>query len=319
MPGQWLRTQVETGRQLSSTATTQQTATIDLPRSNMLATIGGSLRIVGVGTPTLTLDRVRVIANGGTVVWDTRGGQLRGIHKYENGSAPDGVAVSTTDLIWKFQLRFGRFPRDEKVILPARAFKSLQLQLQFTPGAGTSVTSVALDLWADEFVTDEPIEGKMFRRVTIVNTVTASANLVTKQKVPLGNFIRAFYLHADDPDNIGMNTVAIGGTQQTGNQLRVLVNNGAEIPFTCRADQLRDDNINTYRFDDADTPDAELSDAAVATGAAEMLKVDFDVDESMQHAIDSGKYNELVVEWTAAGSGTSGDTALLMEEIVVVG
>lgn len=319
MAGQWLRTQVENGRQLSSTAVTQQVATIDLPRSNLLATIGGSLRILGVGTPTLTLDRVRVIANGGIVVWDTRGGQLRGIHKFENGSAPDGVAVSTTDLIWKFQIRFGRFPRDQKVILPAKAFKSLQLQLTFTPGAGTSVTSTSLDLFADEYVSDEAIEGKMFRRVTIVNTVTASANLATRQKVPLGNFVRAFYVHADDPDNIGMNTPVIGGTAAVASLLRVLVNNGAEIPYTIRADQLRDDNVNTYRFDDADTPDAELTDAAVGTGTAEMLKIDFDVDESMEHAIDTGKYNELVVEWTAAGSGTSGDTALLMEEIVVVG
>src|SRR6185503_3931086 len=138
MPGQWLTTTVENNRGLSTTATTQQTVNIDLPRGNFLSRVVGKMHIIGVGTPPLTLDRVKVIASGSFTVIDLEGGQLRGVNKFSQGSVTNGAAVSTTDLVWLFSINFGRYFRDEEVILPAKIFKQLQLQLTFTTGAGTS-------------------------------------------------------------------------------------------------------------------------------------------------------------------------------------
>lgn len=318
MPGQWLTTTVENNKTLSTTATTQQVVNIDLPRGNFLGRLTGKMHIVGVGTPTLTLDRVRVIASGSFVVLDLEGGQLRGINKYQHGSATNGASVSTTDLVWLFTINFGRFYRDEQVILPAKIFKQLQLQLTYTPGAGTSVTSVALTLTADEFVSNDDVKDKLIRKVGVVKSTTAAANLIERTRLNLGNFLRAIYVHTDDPDNVGGNSPVFGGTVASTEPIHVLVNNGAERPVSEPFDLLKVKNEETYRFHDNDTPDTELSNAAAFTGSEEMVVIDFDVVDDLSHILDTSRMNDLTVEFKAAGSGTSGDTHIISDEILPV-
>lgn len=318
MPGQWLTTTVENNKALSTTATTQQTVNVDLPRGNFLGRLTGKLHIIGVGTPTLTLDRVRVIASGSFVIMDLEGGQLRGINKFQNGSVTNGSSVSTTDLLLPFTITFGRYFRDEEVILPAKIFKQLQLQLTYTPGAGTSVTSVALSLVADEYVSNDDVKSKLIRKVGVVKTTASAANLVERTRLNLGNFLRAIYVHTDDPDNVNGNSPIIGGTVASTSPINVLVNNGAERPVSEPFDLLKVKNQETYRFDDADTPDSELSNAAAATGSEEMVCIDFDVLDDLSHILDTSRMNDLTVEFTAAGSGTSGDTHIISDEILPV-
>lgn len=318
MPGQWLTTTVENNKGLSTTATTQQTVNVDLPRGNFLSRVVGKLHIIGVGTPTLTLDRVKVVASGSFTVIDLEGGQLRGINKFSQGSVTNGAAVSTTDLVWLFSVNFGRYFRDEEVILPAKIFKQLQLQLTYTPGAGTSVTSVALSLTADEFVSNDDVKSKLIRKVGVVKTTASAANLIERTRLNLGNFLRAIYVHTDDPDNVNANSPVFGGTVAATSPISVLVNNGAERPVSEAMDMLKIKNQETYRFDDADTPDTELSNAAAFTGSEEMVCIDFDVLDDLSHILDTSRMNDLTVEFTAAGSGTSGDTHVITDEILPV-
>lgn len=316
--GQWMVTTVSQNQQLSSTATTQQVTNIDLPRGNFLSRLTGKLHIIGVGTPTLTLDRVRVIASGSFVVLDVEGGQLRGINKFSQGSVNNGAAVSTTDLIWPFTVNFGRYFRDEEVILPAKVYKQLQLQLTFTPGAGTSVTSVSLSLTADEYVSNDPVKAKLIRKVSVVKTTASAANLIERTRLNLGNFVRAVYVHTDDPDNVGGNSPVFGGTVAATLPVNVLVNNGAERPVSEAFDMLKLKNQESYRFDDADTPDTELTNAAAFTGSEEMVCIDFDVLDDLSHILDTSRMNDLTVEFTASASGTSGDTHVITDEILPV-
>jgi hypothetical protein len=318
MPGQWLTTTVETNKGLSTTATTQQTVNVDLPRGNFLSRVVGKLHIIGVGTPTLTLDRVKVVASGSFTVIDLEGGQLRGINKFSQGSVTNGAAVSTTDLVWLFSVNFGRYFRDEEVILPAKIFKQLQLQLTFTPGATTSVTSVALTLTADEFVSNDDVKSKLIRKVGVVKTTASAANLIERTRLNLGNFLRSIYVHTDDPDNVNANSPVFGGTVAATSPISVLVNNGAERPVSEAMDMLKVKNQETYRFDDADTPDTELSNAAAFTGSEEMICIDFDVLDDLSHILDTSRMNDLTVEFTAAASGTSGDTHIITDEILPV-
>lgn len=318
MPGQWLTTTVENNKGLSTTATTQQTVNIDLPRGNFLSRVVGKLHIIGVGTPLLTLDRVKVVASGSFTIIDLEGGQLRGINKFSQGSVSAGAAVSTTDQVWPFVVNFGRYFRDEEVILPAKIFKQLQLQLTYTPSATTSVTSVALSMTADEFVSNDDVKSKLIRKVGVVETTASAANLVKRSRLNLGNFLRAVYIHTDDPDNVNGNSPIFGGTVAATSPISVLVNNGAERPVSEALDMLKIKNQETYRFDDADIPDTELTNSAAFTGSEEMVCIDFDVLDDLSHILDTSRMNDITVEFTAAGSGTSGDTHVITDEILPV-
>ncbi len=268
MPGQWLTTTVENNRTLAAAPATavQQTSRIDLPRGNYLSRCTVKLHTVGVAILGTTLDRVRVIASGSFVVIDLEGGQLRGINKYAQGSVTNGAAVSTTDLVWLFTVNFGRHYRDEQVILPAKIFKQLQLELSYTPTATTSITSVAVSITADEYVSNDKHTDKLIRKLSVVKTTASAANLQERTRLNLGNFLRAIYIHTDDPDNVNGNSPVLGGTVASTSPIDVLVNNGAERPVSESFDMLKVKNQETYRFDDADTPDTELTNAAAFTG-----------------------------------------------------
>ena len=314
MAGQFLTTQIENQKSVGTTGTAQTTVTVDLPRSNFLSSVEAKLHLVGVDTPTLTIDRVRVIANGSQAIVDLTGGQLRAINKFEHGSMLDGAATSTTDLEARFFLSFGRFRRDELVVLPAKIFKSLQLQITYTPGAGTSLSAQNLSVSAEEYVSDDDPRGKMVRTLSTISSVAAVASALTRVRFPLGQRLRSIYLHADDPDNISMD----GGATQYTDQVRVLVNNGSVIPFSAKASAIETQNQMSYRFDDGAVPgaDGSLSDAAVATGStARMLKIDFDLAEDLRGMIDTTEINELSLEYKAGAGGTSGDVQIITEEI----
>lgn len=314
---QWLITTPWNNEGLSTTATTQQTVSRALPKSNFLSRIGGTLRILGVGTPTLTLDKARVLLNGSQAVLDVRGGLLRAIQKYENGNAKDGNLISTTDLSLPFMYQFGRFVRDTRVILPCKVYRSVDLQLTYTPGAGTSVTSVTLDLWAEELVSDDDPMTKLIRRLVTIDVRAPSASALTLVDVTPGGLLRALYLWVADLDNIGANGPVNAGTAGTTNLVRV-IGNGSDIPYAQRADTIDAMMVNTYRFHDNSVPDTEASDAAVGTGTQVVYKIDFDLDDTLGRTIDTNSLNRLQVEYTTASSGQSGNVEVTQEDVIPV-
>jgi len=317
MPGNWLVTYPYRNDTLSSTATTQQVQSRDLPRANMIGRVTFKIHIVGVGTPTLTLDRIQVRASGSVTLWQTEGGQLRGINKYQSGTANNGVLVSTTDLVWVGTINFGRGFHDEDMIFPAKGFKSVQVEFTYTPGATTSVTTVGLSMIVDEFVTDDDPKSKLIRRVILEKTRAAAAG-IGKLEISPGLPIRAIFVHFDDPDNVNANTPFYGGTVASASPIRVVVNGGSEIPYAAPADLIKASNQEVYGFDDADTPDSELSNAAVFTGTEEMVCLDFDPRDDLTEVLDSSRMNTLEVEVEGAASGTSGDVHVLTDAYMVL-
>jgi hypothetical protein len=264
---------------------------------------------------TITLNRVRVIANGSAVVWDTRGRHLQTLAKYETGSFPsDGQGASSTTPTYGFYIPFGRFARDEDVILPAKLFKSLQMTVDVTTSQASA--NYILDVINEEYVSNDPVQSKRMKKVSIVASFTATANGQVRTRLPLGNLLRAIYVHYSDIRCIGGTTAGELGQAQP---IRLLVNNGAEVPFASRANQIRDMAVMTYRFDDGLIPRAADQGATPAADLNETLKIDFDVLENLVNLIDSSKANEIAVETT--GNATVDGTALvefLTEEIVAI-
>lgn len=316
--GNWLVTQPNTNDGLSTTATTQQTITRDLPKSNFLTRYNFKLHIIGVGTPTLTLDRIRVQASGSVVLFDLNGGMLRGINKYQNGSVNNGAAVSTTDLVWVGSLNFGRGYHDELMILPGKGFKQLTVTFIYTPGAGTSVTSVALTATAEELISDDDPKSKLIRRLILEGTRASAASDRFSFELTPGLPVRAIYMQFDDPDNVNANTPVYGGTVAAPDQIRVLLNGGSEIPYAASADMIKLSNQEQYRFDDADTPDTEVNDAAAFTGTAEQVCLDFDPLDNLESPLKTGLYNRIQVEIRTAASGQSGSTYCITDAYMVL-
>lgn len=317
---QWLITTPYNNETIGSTGTSQVTITRSLPRSNFLGRMGGTVRLLGVGTPTLTIDSVKVLLNGSQAVLDTGAfglGIVRSVQKYEQGSAKNGTLTSTTDLAAVFQYQFGRYLRDTDVILPAKLYRSVDLQLTFTPGAGTSVTSQSLDLWTEEFVSAKDPTSVLIKRLIAIDSRTPAASSVNLIDCTPGGLLRSLYLFTADLDNIGANGPAVGGTNGQTNLVR-LIGNGSDIPYAQRADTIDGMMVNTYRFDDAAVPTGSASNAAVATGTQVVYKIDFDLPDNLARAIDTNRLNRLQLEYTTASSGASGSVAIFQEDVIPV-
>lgn len=317
---QWLRTMVENNTSLGISAAGSTVVTKDLPRSNFIGSLGFRVRPTGT-TGENTMDRVRIVANGSSILWDTDGGTLRGIAKYEQGNFQfaqplDVVATKTSPYVgW---ITFGRYRRDEDVILPARAFKSLQIQFSIT--AGTATSAMNLDMWTEELVTTDKAASKRIKTVRSTNTF-AGTNGTTRVTIPLGNVIRAFYVKTADYRNLG----GTSASDPTGTALqRLLINNGAEIPVSLTLQSWLDDLISTYRFHDDNVPGNETVGIVAnnfegeTTGANRLLKLDFDVTETLHRTIDTSHMNEMRLELVGA-SGATGNVEVLQEEIIALG
>lgn len=316
MPGTWATTTVFNNDDLGTTVGTF-VANRNLPTSNFIGRLTFKIMVTGTNTSTVSLDFVRVIASGNAVIWSTEGGQLRGINKYQNGSVTAGAAVAATDQVWVGTINFGRFTHDERMILPAKNYKQLQLQFTLTT-AVAGITAAGITITADEYFSNDDPRQKLVRTVGLVQTITAAANLRSTVQLNKGRYLRAVYLHYDDPDNVNANSPIYGGTIATTTPVQVRINNGAETPFQEAADMAKVKNQETYRFDDADTPDTELTNAAAFAGTEEMVCFDFDVADDLVHAVDTAKVNDVSVLFEAGVGGTSGVTHVLTDEFYPV-
>lgn len=318
MASQWLVTTPYNNETIGSTGTSQTTVTRSLPRSNFLARFGGTIRLNGTGTPTLTIDRFKVLLNGSQAVLDVSGlGMLRAAQKYEQGSAKNGTLTSTTDLAAPFQYQFGRYLRDTRCILPAKLYRSVDLQITFTPGTGTTLVSQSLDLWTEELIADDDPRDKVIKRLIAIDLRTPVASSVNLIDLTPGGLLRSLLIAVADLDNIGANGPAVGGTAGTTNLVRI-IGNGSDIPYAQRADTIDAMMVNTYRFDDAAVPTGIANNAAVATGTQVVYKIDFDLDDSLSRTIDTNRLNRLQLEYTAAASGTSGTVEVTQEDVIPV-
>lgn len=316
MPGTWATTTLFNNDSFGTTVGAQQ-VNRNLPTSNFIGEITVKLHVVGTNTSTIALDFIRLNAAGNSTIVSCEGGQYRGYFKYQAGSQTPGAAVAATDQVWLLTLRFGRGPHDERVILPAKLYKQLQLSLQVTTTVA-GITALGITITADEYYSNDDPREKFVKTFTLVQTVASAANQRGSVQLNRGRFLKAVYVHFDDPDNVGANGPVYGGTVALTEPIRVRINNGAETPFEEAADMAKVKNQHTYKFDDADAPDGELTNAAAFAGTEEMVCYDFDVDDSLEHAVNTAAVNDIAVTWVGASSGTSGDIHVLAEEVFPV-
>jgi hypothetical protein len=316
MGGTWATTTIFNNDSFGTTVGAQQ-VNRNLPTSNFIGEVTVKLHVVGTNTSTISLDFIRLNAAGNSTIISCEGGQYRGYLKYQCGSVTPGVAVAATDQVWLLTLRFGRGPHDEKVILPAKLYKQLQLSLQVTT-AVAGVTALGITITADEYYSNDDPRTKFVKTFTLVQTTASAASQRGTVQLNRGRFLKAVYVHVDDSDNVSGNSPIFGGTTALTEPLRVRINNGAETPFEEALDMAKVKNQHTYRFDDADTPDSELTNAAAFAGTEEMVCFDFDVDDSLEHAVNTAAVNDITVTWVGAASGTSGDIHVLAEEVYPV-
>lgn len=296
MAGQWLVNQIAdrdaAGLSLSDA---EQTAKIALPRNNFISRIGFRIRATHATSIDLTGKKVQVIANGNAALFDVEWEDMRALAKFESGTVPEDAAAGTETFL-DGVINFGRFPRDTKCILPAKIFKSLELRLTTDPNA--TPTAFDVSVWVEEYVSDDAPSGKLIKRTTISDDKAAGNSSALSFDLLTGNLIRAVIVHTDDVDNVG------------GEPLTVKVNGGVEIPFTMRFDQLREQNEQTYRFEDGSVHTAGTDE--------KWVRIDFDVLEDLAGVLDSSRMTQLKLHAKGASSGTSGNVKTILEELLAV-
>jgi hypothetical protein len=282
--GRWLRTVVQDRKQETATGT----ETIDLPKANFLAKILVRIFNVSGTTPTFSLDKVEVIANGSSVVWSTRGDQLSRQMFYHYGMQKGNSfdVVSTGDSTGgPF---FGRQDRDTFVVFPAKLFRTLQLKLSFTLGGTTPVYNVSVV--ADEWISDDDPTTKLIMK-TVFLEEKASGAATKDYDLPLGNLFKQFQIFVTTAPTVS-NKVLVS----------LRINGGAEIPYSMDYQALTNENAITKNLD---------SSVTMANDAF----VDFDYDGSLADVKDSALYNDLKFR-TEPGAFDPGTARLVTTELV---
>lgn len=316
--GNWLVNHVaqdDTSKTSASTGT--QTITYDLPTSHFISAIDGQITVnfSGGTNPSIRVDleRIKVIANSTQTLVNVEGDQLAAIHKVDQGRAPsDDGSTTSSPSQESFTVMAGRDRNDTDVIWPATGFSSLQLELQInanlTSGSLGSIDSIEIDIAVDQFVSPE-LKRRLqagnanirMRRINLVKTETGVSNDEELEFEPsLGAPMRRFYIHSENDQNVG------------GDLIEVEIDDGAETPVKILREQLREKNLNTYRFHDETIPQAGVArDETVWT-------IDFDVRENLRRLLPTADFDDLAIKTVAEASGAGNDLAVIKEEIVPV-
>ena len=119
-----------------------QTEVFDLPSKGIISDL--MLEIVALSGSTNQdifmsdiLTKIEVIGNGSTVIKSYDGHQLQAIMCYDDGRFPPDKEASPSGTCWGyFDIRFGRYPGDEKYALDCGKWESLELKLTYSIAAG---------------------------------------------------------------------------------------------------------------------------------------------------------------------------------------
>jgi hypothetical protein len=322
--GQWLVTTPWNNESIGTSGTSQSTIQRALPRSNFLSRLVVGIHLTGTGTPTLTVDRVKVLLNGQQAIIDAGGtgtttgsgmGALRAIRKYDQGATKNGVATSTTDLTATFPIGFGRFVRDTQVILPAKIYRSVDLQITFTPGTGTTLTAQSLSVGAEELIANDDPFQKLIQRFFIVDDRSPGASSNNLIDVTPGGLLRGLMVWTATLQNISAADAYTGTAGEVTNPIEV-IGNGSDIPFTLKASRVDDYCVDIYRFWDRIVPTGSAQPAAAETGSQVAYYIDFDVNRDLARCIDTNSLNRLQLHYQAQSSGQSGHTEVYQRDVV---
>ena len=122
--------------------TNAQTEIFPLPKVGMISNI--MLEIYGISGSTNTdlyvpdiISKVEVIGNGSTVIQSLDGRQIQASNAFDDLVMPPDKEYSPSGGCWGFMdIRFGRFPGDEKYALDCTKWDSLELRITYAVAAG---------------------------------------------------------------------------------------------------------------------------------------------------------------------------------------
>lgn len=290
----WQTQQVALAKPFAA-STSAQILTVELPRSKGIGAVFIKMRVSAAlgAAGTITVNAVRVIADGGLVLWDSDGLQARAIAKHLMGSSPNGGAgASSTTPTYGMVLHFGRFARDPHVMIPP-GFATLNLEIDVT--TSQSSTNHVLDVAVEQYQGKPDIKAVLRRFRVGKEAISASEDY--QPSLPRGGIITDVWVQADDEDNIA------------GAPVEIEVNDGEHVPFKMRHEQIEDANIARGRFDDATLP-------VVASGE-KLYRIDLDPLDTLE-GLDARGLEKVLLKLKAASSGTGNDVEVLITQAVPV-
>lgn len=143
-----------------SFASNAQTEVFDLPSKGIISNLMIELYALSGSTNadifvSDILTKVEVIGNGSTVIKSYDGHQIQAIMCYDDGRFPPDKEYSPSGGCWGyFDIRFGRYPGDEKYALDCEKWDSLELKITYTilaggtlGGTGFTTATGKLTIW----------------------------------------------------------------------------------------------------------------------------------------------------------------------------
>jgi len=221
--GKWMWTKLPILTSTASAAGTQ--IQWNLPKSNFISLIHIKFKGTGgAGTPSVedTVSRMMVIGNGDRTIVNLTGLQDRALINFLAGTALNVTNASGAYTDVDYLIPFGRCQYDKDVILPAKIFSTLQLQLTLAAiVAATAWDASGATIWAEvlQYVSDEHPADKLCVKTTATEESIATKAGQIYSDLPLGHKYKAIMMYASGTD----------GTTVT--DVKLEFNNGAEIPF----------------------------------------------------------------------------------------
>ena len=245
MQGNWLVTVLEDH---NSQTNNNDTYRKKLPRSNFIGAIhirlSATINNAGNDADFVTdflevVQRIRVKGNGFADILDLTGKELRNIMTPTIGAQP-GYNLTHKEaeyISYDFPILFGRYEHDTEYILPAKLFKTLNLEIQYnlTPitDPGFDTQTFTIDVTVEEYISDDnPFSKKIIKRTEVESDTTKSGNI--NVELPLGGIYKQIMIQQED-DNVDVGT-SIG-------EVQLRINNGSEIPYTVRFVELMSMNM----------------------------------------------------------------------------
>jgi len=313
MPGKWLRTLEVEDRDMVAGRNTYP-----LPRSNFINYIDVTFHSCGCATQTLltaacNFTSLQVVGNGASVLKDYTLRDARAVNIYDYGSshAYFSAIVEGLESAIGCRVDFGRFVHDEVCILPAKAFKQLDLIVVATALTGANLwdATVNISMEVEQYVSADDPSKKNILKDTIVRTDAAGTTSVDVS-LSLGLWLRGIVMIVDEM------------TGNWYNDLTIRVNNGAEIPWTGQMFQqvmknFTEKNIAfaTYTAAGAVPAGVELLELTPELEDSAYMEIDLDPKRTLQDVLHTETMNDLVLRVPRAASTA---TKVLAREVIVL-
>ncbi len=140
--GYWLWTYFKGLKNFDSDAQTEQ---FDLPKKGIISNITLEIQATAGSANTAlnladAISKVEIIGNGSTVIQSLTGHQIQASQAIDDGQMPGDKELSPSGTCFAyFDIRFGRYPGDQKYALDLSRWESVQVKITYALAAGGTI------------------------------------------------------------------------------------------------------------------------------------------------------------------------------------